>query len=306
MKMVGSTLRYQLNAFVAANKLPKAFNALIDTYYLPLASWVNDQRSKNSTWIVGLSGAQGTGKSTLGALLKLILEESYACKTALVSLDDLYLTAAEREGLAKTVHPLLQTRGVPGTHDIKLGMKLLNDLSHLQAHQTLLLPRFNKVIDDRVPKDAWEVFSGPADVVILEGWCVGVEASSSTELVSPINALEALEDQNGQWRHYVNQKLQTDYRRLFSCNKALIMLQAPNFECVHSWRWAQEQQLVAQMPARDSRVNKLMGEDDITRFIQHYERLTRQSLLQLPQKADVVLTLDEAQNIVCSAYKSLE
>ncbi len=299
------SLLLQFGDFIKQHRLPGAFIDTIGEHYLPLAQWINARRPANRTWIIGLNGAQGTGKSTLSEVLKIILEHDYSCNTAIISLDDLYLSRADRQTLAQSVHPLLQTRGVPGTHDTQLGMQLLHKLSHLKAGQTLSLPRFDKARDEPMTEDKWEVFTGPANIVIFEGWCMGSSAEAEEALAQPINELEAQEDKDGLWRHYVNDKLQTSYRELFACNDLLIMLKAPNFESIHRWRWQQEQKLAAAIAANNTpkQGTQLMDEAGITRFIQHYERLTRHNLAQLPEQADILLTLNEDHNIASTRYK---
>jgi len=304
--MTETKLQRQFASFIEKNKLPINFVDTISEYYLPLAQWINQQRPQNSTWTIGLNGAQGTGKSTLSAVLKIILEENYNCNTAIISLDDLYLPRADRKVLAQTIHPLLQTRGVPGTHDTERGIRLLQQLSHLKAGQTLLLPRFDKARDEPMAEDEWETFTGPANIVIFEGWCMGSPAETEDALTKPINELETQEDKSGLWRRYVNHKLQTSYRELFAYNNLFIMLKAPDFESIHRWRWQQEQKLAATVVA-DNALNidfQLMDEAGITRFIQHYERLTRHNLEQLPEQADILLTLNEDHNIVNVRYKT--
>ncbi|MDF1831151.1 MAG: phosphoribulokinase [Porticoccaceae bacterium] len=294
-----------LTNFMKKHRLPDDFLNTIDEYYLPLAQWIDNHRTVNRTWIIGLNGAQGTGKSTLSNVLKIILEQHFTCNTAIISLDDLYFPRADRKALAQSVHPLLQTRGVPGTHDTQLGIQTLHQLKHLKAGQTLPLPRFDKACDEPLSKDQWEVFTGPADVVIFEGWCMGSSAETKDALARPINQLESKEDKKALWRHYVNDKLQTTYRELFACNDLLIMLKAPNFECIHRWRWQQEQKLAATITA-DSALKQgtqLMDEAGITRFIQHYERLTRHNLAKLPEQADILLTLNEEHTITNVRYK---
>jgi D-glycerate 3-kinase len=185
-------------------------------------------------------------------------------------------------------------------------MQLLHKLSHLKAGQTLSLPRFDKARDEPMTEDKWEVFTGPANIVIFEGWCMGSSAEAEEALAQPINELEAQEDKDGLWRHYVNDKLQTSYRELFACNDLLIMLKAPNFESIHRWRWQQEQKLTAAIAANNTpkQSTQLMDEAGITRFIQHYERLTRHNLAQLPEQADILLTLNEDHNIASTRYKT--
>ena len=300
------SLLLQFGDFIKQHRLPEAFIDTIAEHYLPLAQWINAHRPANRSWIIGLNGAQGTGKSTLSGVLKIILEQNFNCNTAIISLDDLYLPRADRQALARSVHSLLQTRGVPGTHDTQLGMQLLYKLSHLKAGQTLSLPRFDKARDEPMTEDKWEAFTGPANIVIFEGWCMGSSPEAEDALAQPINELEAQEDQNGLWRHYVNDKLQTSYMELFACNDLLIMLKAPNFESIHRWRWQQEQKLAATMTAGNALKKdfQLMDKAGVSHFIQHYERLTRHNLAQLPKQADILLALNEDHNIVNVRYKA--
>ena len=300
--MSQSQLRQQFKGFIEKNKLPATFIDTIDEYYQPLAQWIRSHRPQNRTWILGLNGAQGTGKSTLGAVLKIILEEDYDCSTAIISLDDLYLPREDRKVLAQTIHPLLQTRGVPGTHDTELGMQLLDALCALQRNQSLKLPRFDKATDDRLPEKDWEVFDGPAQVLILEGWCVSSTASPEQDLVEPINALEAKKDKEGIWRRYVNHQLQTAYKQLYARIEKFILLQAPDFDCIHHWRWEQEQKLIAR--AKQTEDTRIMDEVDISQFIQYFERVTRQNLKQLPERADILLSLNSEHRIIASHYKN--
>ena len=137
--------------------------------------------------LVGLSGSQGSGKSTrAGKLAALLAEQSLA--TAVLSLDDFYLTRAEREGLARTVHPLFVTRGVPGTHDMALLGQVLDCLLTSARRDVVHIPRFDKPSDDRLPEVDWRCWQGQADVVLLEGWCVGARAQAAEELAAPCNA----------------------------------------------------------------------------------------------------------------------
>ncbi len=298
-------LLLQFSDFMRKHQLEDTFLNTISDHYLPLAQWINAHRPTNHTWIIGLNGAQGTGKSTLSGVLKIILEENFMCNTAIISLDDLYLPRADRQILAQSVHPLLQTRGVPGTHDTQLGMKILHQLNHLKTGQTLPLPRFDKARDEPLPKSQWETFTGPADIVIFEGWCMGSTAQSEDALAQAINELESQEDKRGLWRHYVNDKLQTSYRELFACNDLLIMLQAPNFESIHHWRWQQEKKLAATVTNASALKHgtQLMDEAAIARFIQHYERLTRHNLAHLPEQADILVALNKNHSIANVRYK---
>lgn len=234
--------------------------------------------------VVGLCGAQGSGKSTLASALGGRFEAS-GIRTAVLSLDDLYLTKAERERLAATVHPLLLTRGVPGTHDIPLGLRVIEALDGGRA---TALPRFDKALDDRAPPELWGKAAGDTELLILEGWCVGARPQAETQLAAPVNALEREEDPLGIWRRHVNAALAADYQRLFARIDLQLLLAAPDFDVVRIWRAEQERKLRARAGPGAAGV---MSDRGVSRFIQHYERLTRHILDEMSERADVVVEL---------------
>lgn len=231
--------------------------------------------------MLGIAGAQGSGKSTLARAVRERIE-ARGVPCALLSIDDLYLTRAERETLAARVHPLLRTRGVPGTHDVALGTRAIDALARGEA---VALPRFDKSADDRMPPDQWEAAPMGTRLLILEGWCVGASPQEDTALVPPVNALEAQEDAKGRWRAHVNAALAGDYRAFFARIDALAFLAAPDFDVVERWRGEQEEGLRARGGAG------VMNPAQIARFIQHYERLTRHMLADMPGRADLTLHL---------------
>lgn len=240
--------------------------------------------------IVGMNGAQGAGKSTMARLLACILEQVYGRSTLECSIDDFYLQRKTRENLAKTVHPLFLTRGVPGTHDLPLIRKTLNALIRAKSGQTVLIPRFNKALDDRCPGSEWRRYEGRPDIIILEGWCVGSIAEPESRLQTPVNVLEASEDPQGIWRKTVNDALKNGYTDLFSRLDLLIFLAIPDFSNVFEWRSLQEQKLVATSHA--AKQARVLDSKALQRFIQHYERLTRWNLEMLPRKADLTLEVN--------------
>ena len=125
-------------------------------YYLPLCDEIyKTYRSKRKTILVGLSGAQGTGKTTLSNIIKIILEEKYKLKTINISIDDFYKTFKERFLMSKKKHSLFLTRGVPGTHDLQLLRHVLINLKR-KKFKSIYLPRFDKSIDDRLKKSKWK------------------------------------------------------------------------------------------------------------------------------------------------------
>ena len=239
---------------------------------------------KGSLAVVGLCGAQGSGKSTLAqALFDRCREQGIAAAT--LSIDDLYLPRAARQQLARSVHPLLATRGVPGTHDIALGLEVIEAL---RRGEPCGLPRFSKAIDDRLPRSAWETAPEDCRLLLLEGWCVGARPQAPEALALPINELERLDDPEGVWRRFANDALAGPYQHLFGALDMLMLLRAPGFETVFGWRMQQEDALRARVGAD---APGLMDATQIARFIQHYERLTRHILAEMPDRADLVVSM---------------
>ncbi|MBO9716077.1 MAG: kinase [Pseudoxanthomonas sp.] len=236
--------------------------------------------------VLGISGLQGSGKSTLAAQV-VHAATAAGLSAASVSLDDFYLTAAQRRALAGGVHPLLATRGPPGTHDVALALQVLDAL---RAGGRPPLPRFDKLGDDRLPASQWPVPAQPLDLLMLEGWCLAVPAENDGALRAPLNALERDEDADGTWRRWCNTALAVDYPPLWARIDALWFLQPPGFDIVRSWRWQQEQALQRAQPGRAG-----MDRVRLERFIQHFERVSRQALRTLPALADTTIALDAAR-----------
>lgn len=266
-------------------------NSMSPTRLAPqLADWLAHQHA-DDVRIVGINGAQGSGKSTLAEALVHALAARHDLRAVVLALDDLYLGRDARRALARSVHPLLATRGVPGTHDVTLAARLLDELPRLPQGATLALPRFLKLDDDRAPVDAWPHAHGPVDLVLFEGWCVATPPQAEAALAAPVNALECTQDGAGTWRRWVNTRLATDYAALFRRVQRLIFLAAPGFDCVAGWRLEQE----ATTATRER--GRTMSRADIERFVAYYERLTRHALATLPHRADIVVQLTPARTV---------
>ena len=93
----------------------------LNKFYLPIGKMINDEYlKKKKTKIIGLTGGQGSGKSTISKNLKIILKEGFKLNTVIFSIDDFYKTFKERKLMSKKISPLFLTRGVPGTHDARM------------------------------------------------------------------------------------------------------------------------------------------------------------------------------------------
>jgi len=269
--------------------LPQTFISSTLEHYVPLIRWLQQQMEghSNSAYLLGIHGAQGTGKTTLAQLLCRYLHDIEECSVVSVSIDDFYRTRRERQQLAESVHPLLATRGAPGTHDIDLALATIQGIKALGADESIKIPRFDKAADDRAPVSDWTSVCGPVDLVILEGWCIGSEPANPESLLEPINTLERDEDEDGTWRRFVNDSLML-YQPLFKLIDGLLVLRAPSFRTVFEWRQKQETKLRQAGRGNETRI---MTDAEVARFIQLFERLTKASEATLAAKADVVISL---------------
>lgn len=251
--------------------------------YRQLAALLVDDWQRRNVASVGVGGGQGAGKSTLARLLAQA-GELLGRRVLTLSLDDFYLTRAERARLASTVHPLFATRGPPGTHDAARLADAVRTLRR-DAAATVAVPRFDKGADDR---NGQVSARGPVDTIVVEGWCVGARAGKAGELAEPANALEREEDADGTWRRSIDDALLGDYAALHQQLDELVFLAVPDLSAVLRWRTQQEQE---RPPAQR------MAAADLARFVQHYERITRRMIADLPTRAEVVAYLNASHRI---------
>lgn len=271
----------ELGAFLSEERLPASFGLTVERVCRPLAArGVALREGLGRTAIIGLCGAQGSGKSTIAKATARLLE-AQGLTAVTLSLDDFYLSREARDWLARKVHPLMAVRGPPGTHDVALACVVLD---HLGLSGATPLPAFDKAADERRPQREWREVEGPVDVVIFEGWCVGARPQPKAMLIGPINTLEEYDDPDAKWRRYVDRQLAQPYQALFARLDALVLLAAPGFEVVQAWRTEQEHKLRAKGGGG-------MSDAEVVAFIQHYERLTRWILQEMPARADWTVPL---------------
>ncbi len=252
----------------------------------PIAQWVSEQCGQ-TPFVLGVSGAQGSGKSSFCRLLSTWLGAAHGLRAVELSIDDLYRTQSERQTLAKTVHPLCAVRGVPGTHDVDLGHRVLGALRTASSDSHTSVPRFDKRTDDRAPTEEWSVVVGKPDVILFEGWCVG--ATVPPPNAAPTNDRERREDPDGTWRVWSDAALASDYSALFDELDALAMIKVPSMDAVREGRWRQEQRLWAEdAPGGAAR----MSQAEVHDFIALYERLTLHLFETLPRTADILIHRD--------------
>ena len=260
----------------------------LNKFYLPLSEWIYSIYNKDrKTKIIGISGGQGAGKSTITGILKLILKKKYGLNLCVFSIDDFYKKKSDRLKMSKRTHPLFITRGVPGTHDITLINKTIKKLKQ-KKFRTVLIPKFDKSKDDRFQKNKWQKIAVKPDIIIFEGWCVGTTHQNSTELKKSLNFIEKKYDKNLKWRKIVNNLLKKRYKSLFSQIDKLVYLKVPNFNYIIKWRWLQEQKMKL-----TSKSKKTMSKIQVKEFIMFYERLTKHMMKNYSKISDLTIFLDK-------------
>tara|TARA_B100001248_G_scaffold19291_1_gene12759 strand:- start:2462 stop:3379 length:918 start_codon:yes stop_codon:yes gene_type:complete len=266
--------------------------AQLKNFYLPLSKRISSIYMKDKkTKIIGLSGGQGSGKSTIAKILKIILKKGFNLDTVTFSIDDFYKTLKERKKMAEKTTPLFLTRGVPGTHDTKLLKDCLIKFKK-KNFSKILIPKFDKSIDNRLPKRQWQSINKKPDIVIFEGWCVGVKPQKKKDLSTPINKLEKVRDKKKIWRNRVNKELKNQYKNIFKLIDKIIFLKVPSFKLVYKWRLLQEKKL-----RLVSKGKKIMTNAQVQEFIMLYERLTKHMLKNLNSKVDTIIKLDQKHRL---------
>ena len=274
---------------------------MIKSFLIPLCFWIDSKADKKKPYFVGLAGGQGTGKTTTSSLIKIILSKYFKLNVFRISIDDFYKTRKERISLSKRVHPMLLTRGVPGTHDINMMLNFFKK-SKNKKFKRLKLPTFNKAIDDRFSKKYWYDLKKKPDVIIFEGWCVGAKSEKNDTLKRTINSMEKTKDQKQIWRKYVNDQLKTKYRKLYSQLNCLIYLKAKDFSLLQKWRLKQERKLW--IKSKKSSNTKIMSKQDVLSFMQTYQRVTQNMFRYMPKYASIIINLNSNHQIKSAVYKN--
>jgi D-glycerate 3-kinase len=244
--------------------------------------------------IIGLAGGQGTGKTTITSIISLILKKYFKLKVFKISIDDFYKTRKERKKLSITKHPLLMTRGVPGTHDYRIISNFFKKIKN-KKFNSLKLPKFDKSKDDRCHKKLWYKINSRPDVIILEGWCVGAKVQKNSQITKPINSLEKVKDLDLVWRKYVNTQLKIHCKNLFKQLNEIIYLRVDNFKILQQWRIKQEKALW--LKSKNKKNLRIMSSADIINFMQTYQRITQNMFKDAPKYASIVMKLNSNHQI---------
>ena len=274
---------------------------MIRSFLIPLCFWISKKADNKKPYFVGLAGGQGTGKTTISSLIEIILIKYFKLKVFRISIDDFYKKRKERIILSKRIHPMLLTRGVPGTHDINMMVSFFRKAKSKQFKR-LKLPTFNKAIDDRFNKKYWYDLKDKPDVIIFEGWCVGAKSEKSNTLKKNINSMEKAKDHKQIWRKYINQQLKSKYKKLYLQLNCLIYLKAKNFSLLQKWRFKQERKLL--LKSKKNSKLKIMNKKDVLNFMQTYQRITQNMFKNMPKYASIILNLNSNHQIKTAVFKN--
>ena len=272
---------------------------IIKSFLIPISFWIAKKAEKKRSYIVGLSGGQGSGKTTISSIISIILRKYFKLNVFTISIDDFYKKRNERFLLSKKIHPSLMSRGVPGTHDINMMLDFFKRIKR-KEFRSLKLPKFNKAIDDRYNKKLWYSIKKRPDIIIFEGWCVGAKAEKNNTLKQPINSFEKLRDKKLIWRRYVNKQLQSKYKQLYDQLNCLLYLKSNNFSLLRKWRIKQETKL--RLKNKRSNRNKIMSNKEVINFMQTYQRVTQNMLKTVPKNASIILNLNTNHQIKSVIY----
>ncbi|XHX77621.1 MAG: glycerate kinase [Stenomitos frigidus ULC029] len=267
--------------------------------WLPLAMRLATQRQTlDRPWIQGILGGQGTGKTTLGAILALILQ---ACgyKTISVSLDDFYKTYDERLRLQER-DPRLLWRGPPGTHDLELGLQTLDALRQVTPERPIALPRFDKSLHNGAGDRTTPTLLSGADIVLFEGWFVGVRPVDPAVFEPAIAPITTADDRA--FARDMNTLL-SDYLPLWERLDSLIVLHPVDYRLSKQWRKQAEQQMQATGKPG-------MSEAEIDVFVDYFWKALHPELLIKPLVvepgwADLVIDL-QADHTAGNVYRGGE
>ncbi|MEY3255311.1 MAG: hypothetical protein RLZZ29_442 [Cyanobacteriota bacterium] len=264
--------------------------------WLPLGMKIASQRQKlGRPLIQGILGGQGTGKTTMSRILCLILQE-LGYSTLSLSLDDLYKTYSDRLTLMQQ-DPRLIWRGPPGTHDIDLGLSVLDQIR--QGNSPVTVPRFDKSAYSGAGDRTTPEIVTNVDIVLFEGWFVGVlpiDPQAFTTAPPPI-----ITDDDRAFARDMNHQLQA-YLPLWQRLDSLIALDPSDYRCSLEWRKQAERKMIVAGKSG-------MNDPQIEEFVNYFWRSLHPELLIKPllisSKVDLVIQVNTDHSFgAISSYHS--
>ncbi|MCC0176571.1 glycerate kinase [Waterburya agarophytonicola K14] len=262
--------------------------AKFNQLWLPISLDLAIARNElNRTFIQGILGGQGTGKSTLCLILKLILNY-LGFSVANLSIDDLYLTHQERQELRQQ-DPRLIWRGPPGTHDVNLGLQVIEQCLQEDCDLEILMPRFDKsAYNGSGDRTTAEAIAKP-DILLFEGWFVGVRPISEDcfdNCPSPLLTLEDIQFAKD------NNKLLKTYLPLWDKLDRLIVLYPQDYRLSQQWRKDAERKMMASGKTG-------MSDEEIDRFVEYFWKSLHPELFIKPlrETADLVVEIKSDRSL---------
>ncbi|MEM7431638.1 MAG: AAA family ATPase [Pseudomonadota bacterium] len=244
--------------------------------------------AKTTPLVVGLSGPQGCGKSTVAQSIATQMHP----QVLVLSLDDFYLAKAERKRLAATVSPIFATRGPPGTHDVNLLKSTLAAFRSSNPSAHIDLPRFSKKEDDRVEPYCFNDEVPRPKIILVEGWLVGASLAEDFISAPPMNATEK-SDADCSWRRYQAEQLRGPYATLWRQMDRFIHIEGPGIDAIRQWRLQQEADNLG-IPQGSVPLER---EHWVAQFIEHFERLTK-DMAQGCRTDGAAVRLNEARQVI--------
>ena len=274
------------------NKIDKLQANFFEDIVIPLGLFLHSFPEREEPYLICFTGGQGSGKTTLSFFIQEVLNNHCFRPSVGFSIDDIYKSQEERKKLSEEIHPLCYVRGVPGTHDIGMGIDLINKFTQAKDDSITEIPSFCKPEDKHYPASSWPKYIGKPDFIFFDAWCGGAKPINEENWQGPMNDLEKEEDPDGIWSKWSNKELAGEYQELFNRFDLLLMIKVPNMDFVYKSRWIQEQTL-ARTIKDPALKEKIMSKEEVYRFVMHYERLTHYILEEIPKFSDIVLERDQ-------------
>ena len=259
--------------------------------WLPLAiNLAANRQQLERPLIQGIVGGQGTGKSTIANILKIILKH-LGYHAVSISLDDLYKTYAERLLLTEQ-DPRLIWRGPPGTHDLQLGLSVLEQLQQADRQSNILIPRFDKSAKKGAGDRTQPELVQAVDIVLFEGWFIGIRPITSTAFEHQTPPFETEADQL--FARDMNVRL-SEYLPLWQLLDRLILLYPVDYHLSQEWRLQAEHQMIAAGKSG-------MTDSQIREFVNYFWKslhpeLFIKPLINSPSYVDLVIEINADQSI---------
>jgi D-glycerate 3-kinase len=252
--------------------------------YIPLSRYIyNKSYSSVNPIIIGIQGHQGTGKTTFCQILNFLLKDLYELNSNSLSVDDIYLTHEELKKLFQLENSY-KYRGPPGTHDLTLGKKTLDNVKNCNINYEI--PRYDKSLNQGLgDRSKNGIFINKLlDVLIFEGWFLGVDPVDEKELEAFSNNSEDLKFQK-----IINKEL-NNYIPLWNDVDEWIILKPFKYEFSKIWRTL----------AEDKNKNKL-DQQTIKDFIEYFWTAIPPYIyfdkINQKRKPFLTLILDENRNL---------